>query len=175
MVAPGPIFRGLTGQIGWTWGDNNMAKAFRVRDPAAFKIPEIRDFVTKALETDRLIKDVPAALEELKQVASRDDLGVFLIGDRDKQEWRAFMFAQSSASAFNPACVVIHFYNGGDNEDRVAMVRALDSFARQMGHETIIGIDSSNKPRAFGKLFSSLGAPEYGGQVFIFDMRESLL
>ncbi len=152
-----------------------MAKAFRVRDPAAFDIPEIGNFVERALASNRLIRDVPAALEELKGSVERSDLGVFLVGDMDKQDWRGFIFAQASGSAFNPACVVIHFFNEGDADDRSALVRALDSFAREMGHDTIVGIDTNDKPRAFGKLFASLGAPEYGGQVFIFDMTESLL
>jgi hypothetical protein len=152
-----------------------MAKAFRVRDPAAFDIPEIRVFVERALASNRLIRDVPAALEELKQIADRPELGLFLVGDMGKQDWKGMVFAQSSASAFNPACVIIHFFNDGDADDRGALIRALDSYARETGHDTIVGIDTNDKPRAIGKLFASLGAPKYGGQVFIFDMKESLL
>ena len=152
-----------------------MAKAFRVRDPLAFDIPQIKGFVERALATNKLIRDVPAAVEELKQQVSRADLGVFLVGDMDTHDWRGMLFAQASRSAFNPACVVIHFVNEGDDNDRGALIRALDSFAREMGNDTIVGIDTNNKPRAFGRLFSSIGAPEYGGEVFIFDMRESLL
>lgn len=152
-----------------------MAKAFRVRDPAAFRIPEIREFLEDALASDQLVGDVAAAIKELELSASRADLGIFLVGDQEEQDWRGFLFAQSSKSAFNPACVVIHIHNAGDGDDRAALVRALDSFARENDHDRIIGIDTNNKPRAFGRLFASLGTPRYGGEVFIFDTQESLL
>lgn len=152
-----------------------MAKALRVRDSAAFQIPHVRAFLERALATDKLIQDVPAAIKELESIGDRADLGVFLVGDLEKGDWRGMLFAQSSGSAFNPACVVIHFYNEGDDDDRSALIRALYRFAEECGNTRIVGIDTNDKPRAFGKLFAALGSPSYGGQVFIFDMQDSLL
>ncbi len=151
-------------------------KAYRVRDSALFQVPEIREFLKVALGSSILIEDVPAAMQELQMSLSRDEIGLFMIGDQEAQDWYGMFLAQWSYSAFNTACVVIHFYNQGSNsEARAVMLRALDRFTRDGGFTKIIGMDTNHKSQAFGRLFSSIGEPRYGGETFIFEIDGGLL
>lgn len=150
-----------------------MTVAYRVRDAKAFQLPEVRELLRAALATNVLIEDADAAFVELAAGIGREDIGLFITG-RDEQ-LEGMVLAQWSRSAFNPACVVIHFYNSGGGDCRKALIKALGRFADEGGFTRIIGVDANSKPQGFARLFSTLGKPIFSGEMFIFDRGESLL
>ena len=126
------------------------------------------------LKSNRMIKDPKAALEELSAMIHKDAMGLFVV--RDGKRWLGAVICQLSETAFNPACVIIHLYcKDAGTEIRSELVQAMYNFAIEGGYNDIIAIDTNNKPQAFAKLFSALGETSMLGNVFRFDLRESLL
>lgn len=150
-----------------------MVEIIRLTQRAALELPDIKELLTTAFSSNMLIKDVEKAIAEISSEIDRDALGLFIAGEDSK--WTGLVFAQNSKSAFNPSCVVLHFYCKGSKEARNGLVQALFDYAISGGNDRILGIDTNDKPKGFAKLFGALGTPTKSGSVFIFDMTESLL
>lgn len=149
-------------------------ETIRIRNSIAFTLPHFRAFMLDVLESNRLIKDAEIALNELAVMVHKDGLGLFVV--KDGERWTGAVILQLSETAFNPGCIVIHLYcKGAGSETRSELVQAMYNFATEGGYNDVIAIDTNNKPQAFGKLFSALGEPSILGNVFRFDLRESLL
>ncbi len=129
--------------------------------------------MVKAMTTNKLVKDPVKASLELCMRITLDDLGFFVAGKDG--EWTGALLAQRSRTELNPATVVLHLYVTGGDRVRSALITELVEYAKAGGFEDIIAIDTNQKPQAFGKLFSVAGTPTTVGEVFHFDINESLL
>jgi len=125
------------------------------------------------MASNKLVKDPVKASLELCMRITLEDLGFFVAGDDG--DWTGALLAQRSRTELNPATVVLHLYVTGGDEVRNALLTELVDYAKEGGFEDIIAIDTNNKPQAFGKLFSVAGTPTKLGEVFHFDINESLL
>ena len=135
--------------------------------------PGVLDLLIKMMGSNKMVKDPQKAVLELATRIHLQDLGLFVVVDGD--EWKGAILCQRSRTQLNPATVVLHIYVEGGAEPRNLLVEALFNYAKEGGYNDIIAIDTNNKPKAFGKLFGSLGKPTKLGDVFQFDMTESLL
>lgn len=145
----------------------------RITSIEELKSPEIQQLLLKTMSSNKLVRDPVKASLELAMRIAHEDLGLFIAGEDD--ELTGCILVQRSRTELNPACIVLHLYVTGGERVRNALLGELLDYARDGGFTDIIAIDTNNKPNAFGKLFSVAGSPTKLGDVFHFDMNESLL
>lgn len=132
------------------------------------QIPSVWAFVHQAVSTDVLVVDVDAAMAELEGAVANPAFGLFLA--TNGKEWGACALAYWSYSAFNSACIVIHFYSRGDPATRGALLVRIAEFAREGGFSRIISADTNERPDAFMRLFRSVGEPIKVGSTVVFEL-----
>ncbi len=144
-------------------------KLLHIMNPQAFLLPDLQQFMMKALSTAAFLSALDALLE-LSSAVLNPNIGLFIVMDEDRYVGMAL--AGNSTTALAPGCAVLHIYNkGGTRESLKLLTGALIEFAQAHGNTSIRGIDTNHKPRAFVKLFEeALGPSTAKGQAFEFDI-----
>lgn len=140
----------------------------RVQNPNALRLPAIRALLERAFRTNRVVRDVNEALEELEFWVPRADAGLFVA--RERGTWAGMAFAQWGESAFAPHMTVLHVYNEGSKVVLRGLNRALVAYARLGGYDRVLTLDQHDKPRAFAKVFREGGPPNRLGTAYYFDL-----
>lgn len=148
-------------------------EVIRVRNPAAFEVDQIAEILQRALDTNKLIEDHEAALDELKHMVR--DPRVALLVAADGLEYKGVALATSNNSALSPCCRVLHIYNRGGPKTLVALTRAVKDFAVESGHDRVIGTNVNGKPAAYERLFGRRAeGVKTLGQTYIFEIGDLL-
>lgn len=150
-----------------------MMQVARIRRPEAFLLPGFQELILDSMKSNDLVTDPEAAVIELAGCVHRDDIGLFIVGEKDN--WKGVLLAQWSKSALCPGCTVIHISNRGNRHVRDLLVRAAVDYAREGGYDTLIGMFSEDHKKGLSRVFNTLGEPRHVGQMVVFDLNECLI
>lgn len=143
-----------------------MVDIIRVRNPAAFLIPEIELLIDDAFAN----VTCDAARNALPESIREDHVALYLA--RIDDEWKGLAWVRLSTRDDDKSATVLHFYcRKAGRGVREALVKAVVDFAKAGGMETLMAWDINKKPRAFQKLFRSAGPSKEVVRAYEFDLK----
>lgn len=146
-----------------------MIDIIRVRNPAAFLIPEIQQLVEDALATIPS-RQAKVARNILPETVSEDETGLYLA--RIDGEWKGLAWVRNSDREDDKSALVLHFYcRKAGRGVREALVEAVVNHAREGGMETLTAWDLNRRPRAFQRIFRSAGPSKEVIRAYEFDLK----
>lgn len=148
-------------------------EVFRITKPEEIELPGVGEFLRLAIATNTLVRDVEAAIDELKTLAPLPITGLYIVNADGK--WTGMAFCMLDYSAFSRACLIVHCYTGAHAPTRRALMQTAADFARGGGMDRIYGFDINDSPEAFQRLFRAVGKPIKSGIVVVFDTTAGLL
>lgn len=146
---------------------------FRITKPEEIELPGVGEFIRTVLDTNSLVRDVEAAVEEVKAQVHLPEYGLFIVHADGR--WAGLLLCLINRSAFNTACLIVQFYSGGHTATRRALMQCAADFTRAYGMDRIIGMDMNDSPEAFQRLFRAVGQPIRAATVVVFDTTTSLI
>lgn len=155
-----------TVQAGSIWG-KNMVDIIRLRNPNAFQLPELEEFVQTALRNIRYGTPKAKMMESLTE----EHIGVLLA--RQDGEWCGLAWVDNGAWERDGVAAVLHFYSTGGKVVRETLIAAVVEFARSAGADKLLAWDMNQKPGAFGRIFRSAGPVKEVMRAYEFDLSKA--